>query len=83
MPIYEDDVFIETRAKAIDALQADLDVLDDFIRMLHRRGCPASVRKGIRQMQQDWIAQLDVMTTHQAAVTPASQKPSVRADDAR
>lgn len=75
MPIYEDDAFIEARAQAIVNLQVDLDALEDFIRMASRRGCPASVRKGIRQMQQDWIAQLDVMTSHQAAVTPASQKP--------
>lgn len=80
MGIYEDDHIIEARAGAINSLQADLDVLDDFIRLLMRRGCTPAVRKGIRSMQDDWFAQLQVMKDHQAAVTPASQKPPVRAD---
>ena len=80
--VYEDDALIETRAKAITKLASDLDLLNDTIRMLSERGCSVSVRKGLRNMQIDWTAQLDIMRAHNQFVTPASQKPSERAPNA-
>jgi hypothetical protein len=75
--VYEDDSLIDSRAKAIDKLVVDLALLEATIRMLSERGCTASVRKGMRQMQIDWTIQLDMMRAHQEFVTPASQKPNV------
>lgn len=76
MPIYEDDDLINAREVAIANLQVDIAMLDDFIRLLMRRGCTVAVRKGVRQMQEDWDKQLQLMKDHQAAVTRASERPN-------
>jgi hypothetical protein len=75
-PVYESDTLITNRARAIQDLERDIDLLHDFIRMLTVRGCSAAMRKGLRKMDEDWSIQLDMMRTHQESVTPASQKPA-------
>jgi hypothetical protein len=64
----EPRITIEQRQKAIDALAADIVLLESTITMLQYRGCLPRTRTDLHRMLSDWEQQIEVMRDHQAAV---------------